>query len=213
MLFFKIMKNIRKIIAEQKHLRQSKAPSQLKKGYYLAARKWHPDKNKDNTEAEACFKAVSDAWQVPEPPVQKSTGEEESAPPGELASDAAEDTGLYVGPCPGCDLVCDAALACWNCPWSWSFDYPFQSIRSKVKLKRTIQEFPNQNCSRFMCQPFHPSKIPSSMLRQKRMTPFSGKPMLERTILRFLSDKAFSLVSQKPAVWNKKLWIMKRGAC
>ena len=34
--------------------------SDIKKAYYKAARKWHPDKNPDNPEAEHKFKAISE---------------------------------------------------------------------------------------------------------------------------------------------------------
>ena len=32
--------------------------SEIKKGYYKMARKWHPDKNPDNPEAELKFKGI-----------------------------------------------------------------------------------------------------------------------------------------------------------
>jgi hypothetical protein len=46
--------------------------SDIKKGYYKMARKWHPDKNPDNPEAELRFKAISEAYECLSDP-QKRT--------------------------------------------------------------------------------------------------------------------------------------------
>ena len=39
-------------------------PSEIKRAYFLLARKWHPDKNKDDPEAEEKFKSISQAYEV-----------------------------------------------------------------------------------------------------------------------------------------------------
>ena len=39
-------------------------PKQIRDGYYRAAKKWHPDKNKHDPNAEARFKSISEAYEV-----------------------------------------------------------------------------------------------------------------------------------------------------
>ena len=37
---------------------------ELKKAYYTLARQFHPDKNRDNADAEAMFKEIAEAYEV-----------------------------------------------------------------------------------------------------------------------------------------------------
>lgn len=37
---------------------------QIRDGYYRAAKMWHPDKNKEDSQAEARFKLISEAYEV-----------------------------------------------------------------------------------------------------------------------------------------------------
>lgn len=62
--------------------------SEIKKGYYKMARKWHPDKNPDNPEAELRFKGISEAYEVLADPQKRTIYDERGKDGVQMAQNA-----------------------------------------------------------------------------------------------------------------------------
>jgi hypothetical protein len=67
---------------------KSASESDIKKGYYKMARKWHPDKNPDNPEAELKFKAISEAYEVLSDPQKRTIYNERGKDGVQMAQNA-----------------------------------------------------------------------------------------------------------------------------
>ena len=62
--------------------------SEIKKGYYKMARKWHPDKNPNNPEAELKFKGISEAYEVLSDPQKRTIYDERGKDGVQMAQNA-----------------------------------------------------------------------------------------------------------------------------
>ena len=62
--------------------------SEIKKGYYKMARKWHPDKNPDNPAAELKFKAISEAYECLSDPQKRTIYDERGKEGVQMAANA-----------------------------------------------------------------------------------------------------------------------------
>jgi hypothetical protein len=63
-------------------------PDQIRRGYYRQARRWHPDKNKDDPEAETRFKEISAAHALLSDPAQRAHYDAHGTGPGGAAGEA-----------------------------------------------------------------------------------------------------------------------------
>jgi len=58
---------------------RSASPKEIRDGYYRAAKKWHPDKNKQDPNAEARFKTISEAYEVLSDPEKRKIYDQHGA--------------------------------------------------------------------------------------------------------------------------------------